>query len=264
MVLTKLAHILNEMNVDCILYSNTYPAGVYNVAKYTVKLGNVIDDNTVVIYPEIIRGNPLHAKIVCRWILYYTSTRVYNTWKSSDILCSYGSYNGNLPCKFSISVVDFNEDVLCISDCIKSKKYYYVGKAHLNNGWSTPALTSEINRLQKIGYTEIKRNGAETMNRVFSECSVFISFDLNTYYSNMAVLCGCLSMIYKPPTDGRTYAQILEKRGCYGCIGIHPFDESLLDQEYNASERKKDELLYREYITTVNNVNDFLDYYKLR
>ena len=101
------------------------------------------------------------------------------------------------------------------------------------------------------------------MNEKMQDCCVFVSFDLNTYISNIAVLCGALSLIKKSDSDTRTYSDILEKRGSYGSIGIRPFDSALLTSTYNYGERLNDSNMYREYIKTANNIDEFVNYFSL-
>jgi hypothetical protein len=91
-VLHNLALTINQSNnesIRCLIYH-------YNHERYPNSFCNDffnpyhIDDNTVVIYPEVIYGNPLGAKHVIRWILLDlgidTPHHVIHTWNDKDLV----------------------------------------------------------------------------------------------------------------------------------------------------------------------------------
>lgn len=266
LVIFKFIKLLNEKNISSYLFSKNNNEKFIFGSNYNIPLINYIYDNTIVVYPEIIYGNPLKAKIVCRWILYDPNKRggyrLLNTWNKNDILCSYGTYNAGLNCKIKLNIADFNENIFLFNNLNRTKKYFLIHKAKLC-GWSQELLNSEITYLKTLGFQEIIICDPAILNNLFSECSIFISFDLNTYVSNIAVLCGSLSIIKKSPLNIDSYSNIIEKRGCYGDIGIKPYTEELLFNEYNNNERYKESMLYREYIKTANNITEFINFFNL-
>lgn len=264
-VILKFIRLLNEKNIKSCLFSKDISYNfIYN--SFLIPLTNIISDETIVVYPEIIYGNPLNAKCICRWLLYDPIKRgginLINSWGKNDILCSYGDYDGGMNCVLKINVVDFNEDKLIIKNNIKTKKYYLIYKA-LSCEWNRELLEKEIIYLKSLGFEEFNIKNIEKMYEELSECSIFLSFDLNTYISNMAVLCGCLSIVKKSDIDNRSYEDIFKKRGCYNTIGIKKFDLNLLNEYYNYEERLLESNLYREYIKTANNIDEFINYFKL-
>lgn len=264
-VLLKFIKLLNDKGIKSALYSkNISNDSIYD--SFTIPLTNKIFNDTIVVYPEIIYGNPLNSKNVCRWILYDPNKRggidLINSWNENDILCSYGDYDAGQKCKIKISVVEFNEDKLIFKNNIKTKKYYLVHKALLC-GWNSELLDKEIKYFNSLGFEEFKIKNINKMNEELSECFIFLSFDLNTYISNMAVLCGCLSIVKKSETYNISYEEIFKKRGCYGSIGIKNFDLNLLNKPYNYNERLYESNLYREYIITANNIDEFINYFRL-
>ena len=256
----KFIKMLNNDGINAALFSNS-PSDLT-----LIPFTNTISDNTVVVYAEIVHGNPLDAKNVCRWILYDPYSRggqeLIDSWGKNDTLCSYGNYDGGLKCDINVNVVEFNEDIFTINNTIKTKKYFLIHKALLN-GWNQEELDLEISYLKQLGFEEINILQTHKMNELMQDCCVFVSFDLNTYVSNMAVLCGSLSMIKKSNTYDHSYKYILDNRGSYGTIGIKPFDLHLLNQPYNYNKRLSECNLYREYIKTCNNIDEFVNYYKL-
>jgi hypothetical protein len=185
-----------------------------------------------------------------------------DSWSNTDVLCSYGNYDCGIKCDIRVDVVDFNENIFTINNCDKTKKYFLVHKAILN-GWTQETLELEINTLKQHGFEEFTLTSSKNMNEIMQHCSVFVSFDLNTYVSNIAVLCGALSMIYKPNTHIISYEYILENRGSYGSIGIIPFNLELLYSPYNYEERLTQSDLYRKYINNYNNIDEFVEYFSL-
>ena len=66
--LYTLSSIIDNIGIPCKIYDNTgvnLPNEIFN--KYATKQD--VNENTIVIYPEIIPGNPLNANYVIRWIL---------------------------------------------------------------------------------------------------------------------------------------------------------------------------------------------------
>ena len=98
MVLHNLAKNLKELNHDVkiITFENTSPKNIL-CSDYGTKKD--VTDDSIVIYPEVVRGNPLNATHVIRWILCdlgkNTSVDIYKTWAKTDMVYYYSSYNSN-------------------------------------------------------------------------------------------------------------------------------------------------------------------------
>jgi hypothetical protein len=257
----KFLKLLNARGIKSALYSADTQTG-------QVPFTNKISDETVVVYSEEIKGNPLQATKVGRWMLYNPYMRggqeLIDTWNKDDVLISYGNYDCGLQCDIRVDVVEFNEDKFDIKNRpeTKTKKYYIIHKA-MKCGWTQESLDREVDRLKMMGFEEFRIESAEIMNEKMPDCSVMVSFDVNTYVSNIAVLCGALSMIKKSETDTRSYEDIIGKRGSYGSIGIKPFDARLLEHPYNYEERLRESNQYREYIKTANNIDEFVKRFSL-
>ena len=265
-VILKTIELFNKNNIKCYLFSEN-PNIIIN-KRYYLPLTNTINNNTIVIYPEIIYGNPLKAKNVCRWMLYYPEKRggktLTDTWSKDDILISYGSFTGNMDCKLELDTVDFYEDIFKFSNktANRKKKFYTIHKAKLQH-WNNDDLDKETNFLKSKGFEELRHtNSQEDLKNILNDASIFISFDVNTYISNIAVLCGCLSIIKKSPMNNSNYIEIFKTRGPYGTIGIKTYNKELLDKKYNLNERETELNQYRTYIYNKNNDNTKIDKFK--
>ena len=95
--LHNLAKYINEINVSNI----SAKLITFNRQKYNNQFCNIfandneINDNTLVIYPEIITGNPLNAKNVMRWILAEVgmncANNIFTTWGENDLVYYHNS-----------------------------------------------------------------------------------------------------------------------------------------------------------------------------
>lgn len=267
-VLFKFIDELNKAGINTFLFSLNL--NIELNPKYNTPLTNTIDEHTLVIYPEIVFGNPLEALHVCRIILFYPLKRggyeLLNSWKKTDVICAFGNNDWGQKCDISMYVADFNLSKFIIKNIPKKKKYYFIYKA-LNFNWTDESLNEEINKLKEIGFEELKYENIKDhniLNKKLSNCSVFVSFDLHTHISNIAVLCGCLSLILKSELNEMSYEDLINRRGFKGIYNaVKPFDLNLLNEEYKFELRKKESDLYKKSTLKANNIEEFKTYFNL-
>lgn len=142
-----------------------------------------IYDNTVVIYPEIISGNPLRAENVIRYILNHPAKLGGDkTYDSKEMLVAYGEQfgvysNGEL---LNIPVVEdcfkYNNESKDITNC------YWVGKGK-NTAYNFEGNTIEITR----SYPETREKLADILKRTKN----FYSYDDLTMLLLEATMAGC-------------------------------------------------------------------------
>jgi hypothetical protein len=150
---------------------------------------------TVVIYPEIISGNPLNAKNIVRWLLHKPG---FHTGKinygKNDIYFFYqvifndptlNPYDDHL-----LSVLWVRDDIYKKTNFGKRKGSCYM----LRKGKNRKIIHDVENSILLDGKSHIEV--AKAMN----ECEYFISYDMETMYSQYAVLCGCKSIVI--PKEG--------------------------------------------------------------
>lgn len=150
--------------------------------------------NTVVIYPEIVYGNFLRATKVVRWLLYHNRYQGdKNAFGKDDLIVCYREI--------------FNDKELNPDNKILHVNYF-----DLN-------LYKQTNFGERVGNCYILRKGKNRSDlpnsfdgiivddlteqqkvKVFNQCKYCYSYDMQTAYSDIAALCGCISI--KVPESG--------------------------------------------------------------
>ncbi len=164
-----------------------------------LNLSAVIDWNEwVVVYPEIVFGNPLGAVNVVRWLLHNPGFHTGKIYYGSGEL--YFKFNGAIkPFCFPGSVVAQNE-----LKVIHYPLEYYnmIGVASERYGIAYTLRKGAGKRMQHDVADSILIDGKPhaEVARIFKSVKTFISYDTYTAYSIFAVLCGCDSVVI--PDEG--------------------------------------------------------------
>ena len=148
-----------------------------------------INDNTIVIYPEIVIGNPLNAKNVVRWVLLELGIEMpldhYKNWSTSDLIYHWEPIDKQLSCPFYNNI--FTNKNLEKRD----KTCYLVKKGKL--------IHKNINYIHPPDSIFIDDLSLEEKSNIFNECKFFYTYDPNTAYIIFSAACGCIPIIY--PTE---------------------------------------------------------------
>lgn len=196
MVLYNLAKTINDLKkdnlqsyiytYDHVTHPNSFCNNFYNPF--------LIDDNTIVIYPETIIGNPLGAKHVIRWILldlgFEVSKNQYKMWDPDDIVYHWEPTqlkNSKQLVNIWVnpSIQKYNHTDTRPSNCYAFKKLHNV-KFH-------EKITTYHNDKKD---TNIDKLSIEETVKVFNNSSIFYCYDPNTFYAIMATLCGCVTVVH--------------------------------------------------------------------
>jgi hypothetical protein len=215
MVLHNLAKTLIDLRLpDTDIYLYAYDHTKYNNT-FCNKFLNpfLVDDKTIVIYPEAIYGNPLNAKHIIRWILLDigidTPHSILDTWNKTDLVYHWEPS----PFKNTKQLVNiwnnsntqyllnFNERS---KTCYAYKKIPFVGN-RLNSRPINP--THDKNSIC------IDNRDINEIIHIFNQCHTFHCYDPNTFYAIMAPLCGCVTAIY--PVDNLTKEEYYKRRIIY-------------------------------------------------
>ena len=165
--------------------------------------------NTIVVYPDVVYGNFLYAKKVVRWLLsYYKFENEDNAYNKEDIFFAYRKI--------------FNNKKLN-----PENRELYISYFDLN-------MYKKTNFGERKGCCYIVRKGKDRMDlpekfdgviidnlsekekvKTFNESKYCISYDLQTAYSQIAALCGCISVVVPEPGKKREDYR-LENDNSYG------------------------------------------------
>jgi hypothetical protein len=196
-VLHKLGKILTDLgNIVYLIANNTIEDSKCNLisieqAKILCKQKDVIT-----IYPEVVPGNILNATNVIRWVLNTPGIlgKGNKTFNKNEKIFAYSDYfvrdtiYKDAPLLFVIDTkIDKFKDMNLQrkGDAVLIKK----GEAHLKK----VNLVSPITHIDNI--IAINKDLDNKLLKIFNEKKRLISFDINTYHSIQAALCGCISIV---------------------------------------------------------------------
>lgn len=152
-----------------------------------------LNKKSIIIYPEIVFGNPLDADNVVRWLLNKTEYKdIPGAYSKNDLFIAYRDV--------------FNDEDLNPNNYILNQPYF-----NLN-------LYNRYNYRERKGKCYIIRKGAKRTDlpssfdgpiidklpekekvRLFNECKYCYSYDTQTAYSTIAAICGCISIVVPEP-----------------------------------------------------------------
>lgn len=160
-----------------------------------------VGKNTIVVYPEIIRGNPLHAKKVVRWLLYYNKNYFQDNngnpigYGKNDLFFAYRDvFNDiklNPDCNLLYTPYIDLELYKRTSYGNRSGKCYIIRK-----GAGRSDLPKDFDGVVIDNLPEKKKV------EIFNICEYCISYDTQTTYSAIAAMCGCISVVI--PEKGKS------------------------------------------------------------
>lgn len=144
----------------------------------------------VVVYPELVQGNPLGSKNVVRWLLYKPGLRHPFEFGSDDMFFRVGE------------VCDMPEITGGAPDLLLWKVSPVYRNENRPDRGGVCYMVRKGDRKPRIPETE--EPGAicldslwkeEDINDAFNRCDTFYSYDEVTMYSQYAAVCGCLSVV---------------------------------------------------------------------
>lgn len=211
MVLYNLLQTINSINNDNIIglvYS-------YDHKTYQNNFCNLffnpfwMDDKTIVIYPETITGNPLGAKHVVRWILLDLGLEVssyhYKNWNKNDIV--YHWEPSNLKNTKQLVNIWINPLIKNYQLNIRSINCYSFKKMQ----WIPQTLnTIKLESYHKTEDINIDKISTKEAINIFNKSKLFYCYDPNTFFSIMAPLCGCVTVLH--PLNHLTKSQYFNSR----------------------------------------------------
>ena len=228
LVLHKLSHLFNCLGYESYIYRD-YESYLINRENILKPLGKVLEsylklkftnkyklnpdfntklfegdkseitDQDIVVYPDIVKGNPLNSSNVVRWMLHKPGyMRGFATFTPGEMYFDYENYLEG----FSLPGSRISTNKLFIP----------------NNRLDTYNLHNAVNFSERRGQAYLVRKGRgkkfvhepdaiqidglahEEIANVFKRVKTFISYDVYSYFSKYAVLCGADSVVI--PDDG--------------------------------------------------------------
>lgn len=196
--LHELGEVLAKLNQEVYLISSytTTTSKAVCINEHTAR--NIIqeDDRTIVIYPEIVYGNPLNAKNVIRWVLYTPGVN------GGDSIYDQNEHVFLYKTEFGLNTIYKDRQILNIflsktdifydmgkersGDCFLKKKGDKIHSDFIQGYY----LDSDIHKSSNID---------EFLLETFNRYERFISYDTFTYHSFIAAMCGCTSIVMKNP-----------------------------------------------------------------
>lgn len=149
-------------------------------------------ENAVVIYPEVVYGNPLGIKRVVRWLLNTPGKIAFRIGKGEDgpddLIFKYADIfkaKDESKVKGTLRAYEMFFDKF-IDKGLERKGTCYLVKKGTNKHWH-PA--------DSICVDDYETKGVDWLIDIFNRTEVFISYDTATFLSAQAALCGCLSIV---------------------------------------------------------------------
>ena len=192
----------------------------------------------VVVYPDEIYGNPLGAKNVVRWLLYYDRyVGDENAYGPNDQFFTYKPLFNNKernPLTRLLYINHYNLDFYRQTNFGERSGTCYLVK----KGAGRPDLPTEFDGPLIDSLSEREKV------LMFNECSRFVSYDLHTGYSAIAAICGCESVIM--PEPGKTRADYETPHQRYEGIAFGTSPEELAHAAQTLGKAKHGFEVYNE------------------
>lgn len=165
------------------------------------------DPDYIVVYPEVIKGNPWAARHVVRWVLYHPGVNGGDTeYDPTEIIFCYNKFfvkdtkYEDAPVLFT-----FNSNREIFKDLgLKRSGDCYLIKKGANKDFKIPTDATVIDQI-----TVDNPNIDLDLLEVFNKHERFISLDHASYHSVQAALCGCTSIVI--PEEGTPKDEWLDK-----------------------------------------------------
>lgn len=172
---------------------------------------------TTVIYPEPIEGNPLGAREVVRWVLYYASEERVRRWRAAGerVYFYWKQFHPAGESRRILRVIDANLSYFADLGEPRSGVCYRVAKGAeyhvgIDRKWSGHLAKALIaaglsDGEEKFGGVRRLADGMTLaeMREVFNRARCYVSYDCESAVSVIAALCGCPSVIIPRPNMTR-------------------------------------------------------------
>jgi hypothetical protein len=167
------------------------------------KIFPFVAKDTIVIYPEIVYGNPLHAKKIVRWFLFHNHyPNDPNAYGKNELAFAYRDIFNDLtynPTCRLLTINYFDSNLYRQTNFGERYGVCYIirkgkNRKDLPKVFDGPIIDS-LSEKEKVA--------------VFSRCKYCYDYDTQTFYASIASVCGCIPIVVMEP--GKTKSDYLGK-----------------------------------------------------
>ena len=205
---------------------------------------------TIVVYPEIVYGNFLRAKHVVRWLLYYNRyAESKGAYGKNDLFIAFREIFNDEKLnseKRLVNVHNFDSDLYRQTNFGERKGNCYI----VRKGSKRADLPTQFDGVVIDTLSEFQKI------KTFNQCEYCISYDMQTFYTTIASLCGCKVVCVPEPGKSRSDYLSSSEAGYGKAFSFEKseleFAEStknLMMQRINSFDQKNEE-----------NIKKFIDY----
>lgn len=257
-VLARLCQLMNKLGYETYSTINVNYNDIYSpsITQEQADDYNTNRDNWTVIYPEQVSGNPFGAKNVIRWILFTPDETkghgAVGAYSPSDYIFKFSSnYTINQIYQTSgfLTLYYLDTNLFKNNKLDRSGSCYVIKKDIYKS--SRKVLQHDLsNSIQIDGLT------LEQKADIFNTTETFYSYDACCFYSFLAGICGCTSVVFpdeKVPKEQWTNGLEIMKYGvAYGLDDIKwaKNTQHLMMENYE-SLKSKTELQVHEMVNII-------------
>jgi hypothetical protein len=207
-VLCTLAKKLSEKGYDTKIWSHADFSEYTLFPNYTDQIG--FDEDTIVVYPEMILGNPIPAKRIVRWVLF--GAHLYDQYQPDEMIYYFDPFCQNHFPKKVLQCFNIPPD-LCLPTEPRTEESCFVLKKGYKSAW----VRDNFYANHPTGFDlSLLRQNSEIIE-VLKKTKYFHCYDPASFVIVMALLCGCI-VIKHPYIEGQTREQWEHSVG-FGYIG---------------------------------------------
>jgi hypothetical protein len=202
--LHKLADLIAKQGENSFIFSTkTIEGSSAKLVNHTSQFHNFTLENTMVVYPEIISGNPFNFKFVTRWLLNTPGViggdGIYG---ENDLVYKYLEYfkaPDESKVKGELRTFDLKLDKFINREESRSGECFLVKKG----------IGKVLDKHKPDSLNLDHYISDDYLVDIFNKKEYFISYDAITFHLQQAVLCGCIPVVI--PDEGINREEYLKK-----------------------------------------------------
>lgn len=197
-ILHKLGNTLHSLNEE--VYSLCEPSEFVKYPKMNISDFN--PEDTIVIYPEVVIGNPINAKYVTRWLL---NDQKYE-YGENDLV--FKLFSSGLSKKYAehLLIFDYENDRGFWSEDNSKKdiNFFMMRKTVIRKDNPKDYVNANHQKIIDLGVYDypslsfddyVKDKSFEEIRSALRRTKYFISFDILSFWNTIASMCGAISVV---------------------------------------------------------------------